>query len=221
MPQGSLARRVLYSALLGAGIAMTGYGSIFFQNTPWIPWGLIPDLRGAFLLGAGFTMGLLASGGGASRRRPALWTAVGVVILFHLEEATIHWIGPYPGSITGTRVGLLGTAGSLLALLAVLLLHAEVASAQLRADLRRRGADPEGADAVHDGLLALGRRRLLGLAAGVAGLGVLVRAGELLVGNEARGGGWVLLLGGGLLLALALFLLRIVKPAPPATPSEP
>lgn len=212
MPPGSLGLRVLYSALLGIGLALTGYGSIFLQNTPMIPWGLVPDLRGAALFMTGFLSGLAASGGGVGRRRYALWSAIGIVVLFHLEEATVHWIGPYPGSITGTRVGILGTAGSLLALASVLLLHVEVEGGRLRRDLLRRGASEAGAESVRMALVGVGARRVMGLAAGVAGLAVLVRAGEAIFGDRARGGVWVLFIGAALLLGLALVLLRIAKP---------
>jgi hypothetical protein len=161
--------------------------------------------------------------GGASQRRPALWTTVVVIVLLHLEEATVHWIGPYPGSITGTRVGILGTSGSLLALLAVLLLHVEVEATRLFRDLLQRGGDADAAEAARAGLVAQGTRRLLGLAAGVAALGLVARAGEAILGNDAKGGGYILLIGAALLLGLAFVLLRIVKPraAPSADAGEP
>lgn len=211
-PAESVARRLLYSAMLAAGLLLTVLGSIFYQRFPPIPLKLIPDLRVFLPLASGLSMGLLASFGGASRRKPALWTAVGLIVAFHLEEATIHWIGPYPGSITGTRVGILGTAGSLLALLAVLLLHVEVESTRLRRDAVERGADAASAEALRMGLVRQGARRLWGLAAGVGALALLVRAGEAILGNDAKGGAYILLIGAALLLALAVLLLRLVKP---------
>ena len=213
-PPGSVARRALYSLLLALGLTLTGVGSIFYQNTGPIPLKLIPDLRIFVPMVTGLGMGLLASMGGASRRKPALWTAVGVIVVFHLEEATVHWIGPYPGSITGTRVGLLGTAASLLALLSVLLLHVEVESTRLRRDLLSRGADPAAAEAARAALVRQGTSRLLGLSAGVGALGLVVVSGEALLGDDASGGGYILLVGAALLLALAIVLLRIAKPKP-------
>lgn len=215
-PPGSVGRRMLYSLLLGVGLTMTFGGSMFFPPDP-IPLKLIPDLRIFGPLTIGFGMGLVASFGGASQRKPALWTAVGIIVAFHLEEATVHWIGPFPGSITGTRVGLLGTSGSLLALLSVLLLHVEVEATRLFRDVLSRGGDPDAAEAARAGLVGQGTRRLLGLAAGVAALGLVARAGEAILGNDAKGGGYILLVGAALLLGLAVVLLRIVKPkAPPA-----
>lgn len=210
-PAGSVGRRVLFSLLLGVGLTMTFGGSIFFPPDP-IPLKLIPDLRIVGPLALGLGMGLLASVGGVSQRKPALWTAVGVIVLFHLEEATVSWIGLPAGGITESRVGALGTAGSLLALLAVLLLHVEVEATRLARDLAGRGADAVATEHARAALVGHGTRRLLGLAAGVAALGVAVRAGELVLGEQAPpGGAFALFLGAGLLAALALFLLRIAK----------
>ena len=207
-----MGRRVLYSTLLAAGLVLTVVGSMFYQNFGPIPLKLIPDLRIFVPLMAGLSMGLVASFGGVSMRKPALWTALGLIIGFHLEEATVHWIGPYPGSITGMRVGPVGTGGSLLALLSILLLHVEVESTRLYRDLLSRGADPGLAEQARAGLVAQGSRRLYGVAAGVCALGLLVLGGEAVLGNDASGGGYILLVGAAILLALALFLLRIAKP---------
>lgn len=220
IPDGSLGRRVLLAFTFALGLTLTAMGSMFWGFTAPIPWKIIPDLRIFVLMTSGMTMGLVAAGGGVSRRRPALWLALGMIIGFHLEEASVHWIGPFPGSITGTRVGILGTAGSLLALLSLLLLHVEVESARLRSDLTRRGAAPDAAERLRAGVQALGRRRLVGIAVGIAAFAVLVRAGEALFGNTARGGAWVLLAGAALLGALAWFLLRLAKPKATAAPAS-
>lgn len=222
-PAGSKGRRILYALLFGLGLTLTGMGSIFFRNTGPIPLRFIPDLRIFLPFMTGFLMGLLAAGGGVSRRKPALWTAVGVIIAFHLEEATVIWIGPYPGSITGTRVGLLGTGGSLLALVSVLLLHVEAESTRLSRDLARRGADPDVVEEMRLALVGQGTRRVLGLGAAIAGFALVVRAGEAIFGNDAPGGDYVLLVGALLLLVLAAFLLRIAKPKsqPEADEAEP
>lgn len=210
IPGDGLARRALYAAVIAAGVTMTGFGSIFMQRTGAIPYGLLPDVRPVLFLGSGFLFGLYASGGGAHRRAMALWGVIGYVIAFHLEEATVHWIGPFPGSITGTRVGILGTSGSLLALLGVLLQHVEVESLRLTEDVEKRGATREDARAMGSALRAAGTRRLLALAAGVAGLGALVMALSPVFGESTRGGPGVLLIGGGLLLVVALMLSRWV-----------
>ena len=136
IPPGSFSRRAMYSALLAAGVTMTAFGSIFLQKTGPIPLKFFPDIRPVALLGSGLLLGLYASGGGARRRAMALSGVFAYVVGFHLEEATVHWIGPLPGSITGSRVGILGTAGSLLAIAAVLLLHVEVESQRLMLDAR-------------------------------------------------------------------------------------
>ena len=209
LPPGSLARRLLWSVLLAAGVTMTAFGSMFLGLMGPIPLKWIPDVRPVVLLGTGLLLGLWASFGGAAHRRLALWGVLGFVVGFHLEEATVHWIGPFPGSITGTRVGLLGTAGSLLALAAVALLHVEVESARLARDLARRGADADGARATADALRRGGSMKVLALLAGVGAMGLLVRAAEAVVGDGGAGGVAALAMGGALLLALAVALLKL------------
>jgi hypothetical protein len=224
LPPGSLGRRALYALLVAVGVTMTGYGSIFLRNTSMIPYKLIPDLRGALLFTGGLTLGLYAAYGPSKHRTWALWGVLAFVIGFHLEEAEVHWIGPYPGSITGTPVGVLGTAGSLAALVGVLLLHVEVESARLANDLDRRGAagaTSDGADgrrplsgreaglAVAAGLRQEGARRVLAVVAVAAGLGLVAVVAERIVGHSATGGVYVLLLGSAILFGLAFALVRI------------
>lgn len=209
IPPGSLARRVGLAFLIGVGITMTAAGSIFWNFGP-IPFRFIPDVRPVVTMLSGLFLGLYAAGGGAHRRKLALWGVVGYVIGFHLEEATVHWIGPFPGSITGTRVGILGTLGSLLALAAVLLLHVEVEHGRLGRDLESRGADPTDARGVASALHRVGTSRVLGVAAGVAGIGALIRVGEAIFGNNASGGTYILFVGAALLLILGAVLMRSV-----------
>lgn len=211
IPPGSLARRFAYAALLGVGLTMTMYGSFFVGSTGPIPFRFIPDVRPVISMATGLLAGLYAAGGGASRRGMALWTTVVFVMAFHLEEATVHWIGPFPGSLTGTRIGILGTAGSLLALGAVLLLHVEVERGRLAADLAKRGADAASATQASARLASVGARRVVGVMLGVAGIGLLVVAGERLFGDNATGGAYILVVGGAMLLALALLLGRAGK----------
>lgn len=206
----ALARRSLYALMLAAGVFMMAFGSYLFSMIPPIPLKYIPDLRLAFLLGSSVAMGIAMAWGGASRRAFALYGVVGYVLAFHLEEATIHWIGPVPGSITGTRVGLLGTAGSILALAAVLLMHVDVESARLRRDAIARGAPDEAAGALAARLASAGRRRIAGVSAAVAAFGLFLFVAEKGFGDTAKGGGYILLVGGALLLALALYLLKLV-----------
>lgn len=206
-------RRILLSTLIATGVTMTMLGSIFLQNTGPIPYKLIPDLRIALAVGTGLMMGVYAGGGGAHRRGMALWGVLGIVIAFHLEEATVHWIGPIPGSITGTPVGLVGTAGSLLAIAAVLLLHVEVESGRLARDLAQRGAPQEEAGAMAARLSSAGARRIVAILAGVAGLGAIVLAVSPAFGTEAPGGALALVPGGILLLVLAAVLARWVPRA--------
>lgn len=210
MPPASLWRRVGLAALLTTGITMTAMGSIFLRNSGPIPFKWIPDLRVFALVVSGMTMGLWASGGGARRRAIALWGVVGYVVAFHLEEALVHWIGPFPGSITGTPVGLVGTSGSILALVAVLLMHVEVESTRLGRDLARRGASETDARVVAARLASLGARRIASVALGVAGLGALVVALVPAFGYDASGGPWVLPLGGVILLGLAVAVAKLV-----------
>src|SRR5439155_22731221 len=152
IPPASFTRRLLSGALLAAGVTMTAFGSIFIQQTGPIPLKVFPDIRPVLFIGSGLLLGLYASGGGARRRAMALSGVFAYVVGFHLEEATVHWIGPLPGSITGSRVGILGTAGSLLAIAAVLLLHVEVESQRLMLAVRARGASAEGGHALASGL---------------------------------------------------------------------
>lgn len=209
IPPGSLARRVGLAVLIGVGVTMTAAGSLFWNFGP-IPFRFIPDVRPLVTLLSGLFLGLYAAGGGAHRRKLALWGVVGYTIGFHLEEATVHWIGPFPGSITGTRVGILGTLGSLLALAAVLLMHVEVEHAKLARDLASRGADRDETGRAAGALRHVGTSRILGVAAGVAGIGALIRAGEAVLGNDATGGTYVLFLGAALLLVLGTVLVRSV-----------
>jgi hypothetical protein len=213
IPSASLARRGMLALALAVGILLTAMGSIFWSNFGPIPFRFIPDLRPVVLLGSGLFLGAYAAGGGAHRRKFALWGVVGYVLGFHLEEATVHWIGPFPGSITGTRVGILGTLGSLLALAAVLLLHVEVERVKLARELATRGAEPAASDAMVGALSHAGATRIIGLAAGVAAMGVVVRLGEAIIGNDAGGGAYILFLGAALLLGLAFVLLRFVPKA--------
>lgn len=210
LPPGTLARRALLAFLLGVGISMTAAGSIFWNYTGPIPFRFIPDLRPVLTMTSGLFLGAYAAGGGAHRRKLALWGVVGYVIAFHLEEATVHWIGPFPGSITGTRVGIVGTLGSLLALACVLLLHLEVEHGRLERDLVTRGASPDDARGAAGALQRLGTTRVLGVTAGVAGIGALVRVGEALFGNTASGGTYILFVGAALLLVLGVVLVRFV-----------
>lgn len=210
LPPGTLARRAAIAFALAVGVTMTAMGSMFWSLLGPIPLKLIPDVRPVVTLASGLFLGVYAAGGGAHRRKFALWGVVGYVIGFHLEEATVHWIGPFPGSITGTRVGILGTLGSLVALAAVLLMHVEVEHARTERDLVKRGADPQGARGAMGALRSIGTTRILGLTAGVAGIGALVRVGEALFGNNASGGVYILFIGAAMLLTLALVLVRFV-----------
>ena len=214
IPSDSLARRVLYAFLIGVGATMTMMGSIFYKNFGPIPYSFIPDVRIAATFLTSFLAGLYAAGGGASRRGTALWTVVGFIVAFHFEEATIHWIGPFPGSITGTPVGIVGTLGSLLALAAVLLLHVECEAHRLARDLEKRGLPQAEARGLTTRLASMGLGRILAIAAGVAGLGALVLAASPIFGTEAPGGAFALIPGGLLLLAVAVALSRWVpKPS--------
>jgi hypothetical protein len=195
---------------VGLGVTFTAYGSFIFSKFSGpIPYKLIPDVRAPILFLAGFWLGGYASFGRSSHRTWALWGVIGFIIGFHLEEATVHWIGPYPGSITGTDVGPLGTGGSLLALAGVVLVHLEVESAKLARDLDKRGAGRQAALAVVAGLRGLGQQRVWGLAVGVAALGLLIFVAQRILGNTATGGVYILFLGSGLLFALALIIVRI------------
>lgn len=209
LPPGTLARRAGLAFLIAIGATMTAAGSVFWDFGP-IPFRFIPDVRPVMTMMSGLFLGLYAAGGGAHRRKIALWGVVGYVVAFHLEEATVHWIGPFPGSITGTRVGILGTLGSLVALAAVLLMHVEVEHGRLDRDLVSRGADPSDARSAATSLRRVGTTRILGIAAGVAGMGALIRVGEALFGNTATGGTYILFVGAALLLILGAALVRNV-----------
>lgn len=209
IPADSVGRRFLYAGLIAAGVTMTAFGSIFLKNSGPIPFKLIPDLRPVVLIGSGLLLALYASGGGARRRALALWGVVGYVIGFHLEEALVHWIGPFPGSITGSPVGLLGTSGSILALVGVLLMHVEVERVKLAEDLVKRGASEVDARSSASRLASLGARKIGAVALGVSGLGAIILAVVPAFGYDSQGGPWVLPFGGALLIGLALALLRI------------
>lgn len=217
----SISRRVLYAFLIGVGITMTAFGSLLFtQMIGPIPLKWWPDIRPVLTMGYGLLLGLQGGWGSAKRRRVMLYGVLLIVVLFHLEEATVHWIGPFPGSITGTRVGLLGTAGSLIAILGVLLMHVEVESERLRQDAVERGSQRQGAAALVEGLRRQGNARMTSMTLGIAGIGLLVFVGEKLFGNEATGGSWVLLVGGGILLLLAYLFTRWTRDATAQQPQQ-
>lgn len=207
---GSLGRRIGLAVALAVGITMTAAGSMFWSLMGPIPFRVVPDVRPLVTLGSGLFLGLYAAGGGASRRKLALWGVIGYVIGFHLEEATVHWIAPYPGSITGTRIGILGTVGSLVALAAVLLMHVEVEHGHLAKDLKTRGAATREADVAAGALRRLGTSRVIAIAAGVAGIALLVRISEVIFGDGAAGGVYILFIGAALLLGMAFVLVRFV-----------
>lgn len=210
LPPGTIARRLGYAFLVALGITLTGYGSFVFSTfSAPIPYGVIPDLRGAALLLSGLFLGAYAAYGDAGHRRWALWGVLAFVIGFHLEEALVHWIGPYPGSITGSSVGILGTAGSILALAGVALLHVEVESARLAGDLQTRGADREQSLSLVGSLRGEGSRRVWALSLGVAALGGLALVSSKAFGNDGKGGEYILVLGAGLLAALAVMLVLV------------
>lgn len=210
LPPGTLARRALLATALAFGVLFTAMGSMFWSAIGPIPFRIVPDVRPLLLLGSGMFLGTYAAGGGAVRRKFALWGVIGYVLGFHLEEATVHWIGPFPGSITGTRIGILGTLGSLLALGAVLLMHVEVEHARLERELVVRGAEANDARSATSALRRVGTSRILGIAAGVAAIGIVVRAGEAILGNTAQGGVYILFIGAAVLTGLAVFLVRAV-----------
>lgn len=213
IPPGSLARRFGYAGLLIVGLLMSAYASYLFTLIPPISIKFFPDARLLALLVSGAFISLQAMGGSARRRALALYGAIGWVIVFHLEEATIHWIGPVPGSITGTRVGPIGTAGSLLMLASVVLMHIEVERVRLRNDVTDRGATQRGADEMSEALAGEGRRQVWGMTFAVAAVGLLVFAAEKVIGDSASGGGYTLIVGGGGLLLMALYLMRLVPGA--------
>lgn len=219
LPADSLPRRLGYAAMLTVGILATAYTSYLFNLVPIIPMKVFPDARLFFLLVSSAFLSFQAMGGSARRRAIALWGVLGYVIAFHLEEATVHWIGAgsgtniLSGSITGTRVGIPGMLGSILAVTAIILMHIESERCRLREDAIRRGAKEAGADALADGLAREGRRQTLGIAAAVSGFTIFLFIAEKPFGNSAAGGSWVLLVGGGVLIALALFLLRMMPGA--------
>jgi len=190
---------------------MMGLASFFAQFIPPIPYGFLPDARPVALFVAGAGPVLMAAWGSTTRRKMALLSLVGWTLLFHFPEATIHWIGPYPGSITGARVGIVSMLGTLLAFAALLLMHVEVEAHRLALDLDKRGATTPGHTATGP-MLADARRRIVGLGLGVAALVLLVRGGEIVIGNDAAGGGYILLVGGALLLGLAYVLRRATRP---------
>lgn len=213
LPAGTLGRRAGLAFALALGVTLTAMGSMFWSLVGPIPFRFLPDVRPVLTFGSGLLLGLYAAGGGAHRRKLALWGVVGYVVAFHLEEASVHWIAPFPGSITGTRVGIVGTLGSLLALASVLLLHIEVEHQRLARDLVARGAEEAGARKAATSLRAAGAARVLALAGAAAGVGALVRVGEVVLGNDAPGGVYALLLGAALLLACALLLVRTLPRA--------
>ncbi|HVM45490.1 MAG TPA: hypothetical protein VM582_06100, partial [Candidatus Thermoplasmatota archaeon] len=178
LPPGTLARRAGLALLLAVGVTMTAAGSMFWSLAGPIPFRFVPDMRPVVTILSGLFLGAYAAGGAAHRRKLALWGVVGYVIAFHLEEASVHWIGPFPGSITGTRVGILGTLGSLVALAAVLLLHIEVEHARAARELVPRGSDPADAGAAAGALRRVGVSRVVAVVAGVAAIGALVRVAE-------------------------------------------
>lgn len=209
VPDDSKLRRLGFSAVVAVGLTVTMARSLVFSLGPGIPWKMFPDARIPALFAVAFLVGIYASAGRRQRRQQLLYMTLFVALAFHLESATIHWFVEYDGSITGQRVDVIAVGASVLAIGAVLALHAEVEAWDFARDVRARGADAAAADASGRALADAGLAR----AGAVAGFGVavavLVAVAEQGLGDVEVGPALVALaVGTSLLVAAAWLLLR-------------
>lgn len=205
IPADALRRRFALVALAGFGSVVTMMRSLVYEVSPAIPWKIFPDARPVALFAFIGLLGLWACAGGRSRRVVLLYAVLAVVIGFHLEEASVHWFAEFTGSITGTRVDLIGTAGSLGAVAAVLLLQADCESQRVAEELVARGAAKEEAHAARRGLVRGAAKRVGAIAAAGAGLALLVLVMERLASDTYIGGTYFALGAGVALLAAGAF----------------
>lgn len=203
----NLALRASLAIAAAMGTLLLVSRSFLYASAPNIPYGVFPDVRPVLVLGL---VGGLALLGAAFQgaRSAALWTVVLLVLVFELDHATVHWFSSFPGTLAGARLDPVRLAGGVVALAAVLLLHADVHAAETRVDLARRGVPKEEAESAAMALVGLARRRVAVLAGGaLVGAAVVVGA-DAAFGETTLGPGEAGLLGGAaVLVALALVLL--------------
>lgn len=205
-----LGLRAAMAAVVGVGTLLVVTRSVLYAQAPPIPYWIFPDARPVLVLG--LVGGLALAGAFFSGARSAtVWTVVLLVLVFELDEATVHWFSSFPGTLSGARLDPVRLLGGGLALGGALLLHADVAAGDAVQDLERRGVPLDEARGAGRALADLGRRRVATLLAGLAAAGAIVFAGDALLGATDLGPGEVGLAAGVAALALVALVL-LVRP---------
>ncbi len=214
-PSAHAWRRVGLVAIAGVGLTLTMLFSLFAMQSGPIPIKWWPDIRPVLMIGTTTLVGLYASFGGSGRRSHFLYYCVSVIVIFHLDQATIHWVFPWSGPIGDTRVSLVRTAGSIAAIAAALLIQADHHAVTTGRDLVARGVSRKLASSAIDAIYAGARSRVLGLAVGAGGIAVAIRILEIVFGN-ASFNAWVGVVIGGIVLAGLAFIAWKSSAAPAA-----
>lgn len=174
--------------VVAVGTLLVVTRSVLYAQAPAIPYGLFSDARPVLVLGL---VGGLAFAGAflAGARSATVWTVVLLVLVFELDEATVHWFSSFPGTLSGARLDPVRLLGGGLAIGGALLLHADVSASEAAGDLEKRGVPADEARAAGNALADLGRRRVATLLAGLAGAGAIVYAGDAMFGESKVGPG--------------------------------
>lgn len=204
--------RALVAAVIAVGTLLVVTRSVLYAQAPAIPYGIFPDARPVLVLGL---VGSLALAGAflAGARSATVWTVVLLVLVFELDEATIHWFSSFPGTLSGARLDPVRFLGGGLAVGGALLLHSDVTASEAATDLERRGVPKDEARAAAVALADLGRRRVATLLAGLAAGGAIVYAGDAMFGGSDLGPGEFGLAAGVAALAVVA-LVALLRPRP-------
>lgn len=206
-PLERLGLRAAIAAVIAVGVLLVVTRSVLYAQAPPIPWWIFPDARPVVVLALVGSLGF-AGAFFSGARSATVWTVVLLVLVFELDEATVHWFSSFPGALSGARLDPVRLMGGGLAVGGGLLLHADVAAGEAAADLQKRGVPADEARAAGRALAELGRRRVATLLAGLAVAGALVYVGDALFGGSDLGPGEMGLAAG--VGALALVALAVL-----------
>ncbi len=201
-------RRIGLVAIAGVGLTVTMLFSLFAMQAGPIPLKWFPDARPLLMFGTTMLVGVYASFGSSSRRSHFLYYVVAIVVLFHLDEATIHWLFGWDGPIGNTRIDIIRTPASIVAVATALLLQADHHAITTARDLAARGIDPAEAGQAATALYAGAQRRVVSLAAGGSAVALALRVIELLLGSASFGAWGGVLIGAILLAGVAMVARR-------------
>lgn len=207
-------RRAALALAVALGVTVTAARSLVFAMSPGFSWWFFPDARVPALFTTAALTALYAAAGRRQRRVQLLYFVFAVLLVFHLEAATVHWFTEYDGSITGRRVDVVAVAASIVALASVVALHGDVEAAHLAAELRQRGLPAAEASAAGEAQARAALRRAGWLAGFAVALAAGVALAEAPLGEASVGPAYAALAAGLVaLVGAAYFALKAVRPA--------